>query len=46
MSAALHPQLTLEAVLSACALLALVFLGLPAAAGFLYFRRRNGKDKR
>ena len=45
MSAALHPQLTLDVVLLACSLLALVFLVLPAAAGVLYFRWRNGKGK-
>ena len=44
-SVALHPQLTVWVVLVALALLALVFLAIPAAVGLWLHRRRGGKDK-
>ena len=45
MSLALHPQPTVWAVLVVLAVLALVFLVIPAAVGLWLHRRRGGKDK-
>ena len=44
MSLALHPQPTALVVLFVLAVLALVFLLIPAAVGLLLHRRRGGKD--
>ena len=45
LSLALHPQLTAWVVLFVLAVLALVFLVIPAAVGLWLHRRRGGKDK-
>jgi hypothetical protein len=45
MPLALHPQPTVWLVLFVLALLALVFLVIPAVIGLLLHRRRGGKDK-
>ena len=45
MALALHPQPTVWTALIVLAVLALVFLVIPAAVGLWLHRRRGGKDK-
>jgi hypothetical protein len=44
-SLALHPQPTVWVALFVLAVLALIFLVIPAAVGLWLHRRRGGKDK-